>query len=73
MLLARPELPSGTIKVIDVRRWTLECSHTIVCGCFHFIGQRVYCSTCSKHVLIRRWEMYESGNVPDSSAQAAEQ
>lgn len=26
--------------------WNLECTHDVICGCRHHVGQKVYCYVC---------------------------
>jgi hypothetical protein len=48
----------------DLRRWTLECGHTVTCTCFHFVGQRNYCIHCRKNSKILKWEKVDiRGNL----------
>jgi hypothetical protein len=59
--------PSMTSRRSDVLRWILECEHTIVCGCRHHIGERIYCTKCGAHQLVRGWKHFDAGTVGTAS------
>lgn len=62
----RRETLSMTSRNSDVLRWILECEHTIVCGCRHYVGEKVYCIKCGANQLVRGWKHFEAGR--DSSS-----
>lgn len=51
----------------DVLRWILECEHTIVCGCRHHIGEKIYCTKCGAYQFVRGWKHFDAGRASESS------
>ena len=65
--LPKREADNLTSRRSDVLRWILECEHTIVCGCRHYVGEKVYCIKCGANQLVRGWKHFEAGRDSSSS------